>query len=803
MSATRMPYPTSAPVYAAAALWRDRCLLDDTSLFSGAAGSTLAQGEELIRDFVQQPDVGSGTFQTKLAGQLASSSPGALQLAGELLYIHLLIARTESVSGATKRSIIAHVLELSSATTGPTEELASALDAGLVRPGQAFNSYRWKLFAFLIEAFVAIKRLPLEDRRRVLADPIAFMDLVDRLDDSSGAATQKFALEHLLFPDTFPPVVSKDGRAQIIARWARFAGPQDQPEALRIASVYRALAGEAGAPDSFVSLWRAPWFWQWSEESPAWRTAAEWLLWWAGRVDLEAEERAYKLKTANELAAVRDGVAAGAGDWPDTLRRVFRSSNLVNYRVHDEFLAWVTAEPARARAALVALWDDPSPDSLTGFQTALPADVLADAGARISVSSFLHMAVAPADLPPWRSRYVGAFERIVSFRHSEPVAPDGEIYDGFLALLDLVRDLCRRHGLPLGDRLDAQGMLWVAMTYEPDEAMSPAEAEALTSWRKGKSAPPPVKDAPQAPAVAPGPAAQLVDRDEQEVTLESLSAALHLERGFLETIDALLADRRQVIFTGNPGTGKTFVAQAFARYFTGSESRVRLVQFHPSYAYEDFVEGFRPLLHGGFALKHGPLRAIARDAQADPNNSYVLIIDELNRANVARVFGELYFLLEYRTEAARLMYSDEPFTLPPNLHVIGTMNSADRSIALLDSALRRRFSFIEFDPRQAPVSEVLPSYLRAHSPTMRWVSDVVDLANRMIDDPLASIGPSHFLRTDLTPELVARIWTHDVLPTVREHLYGRPELLAALTLESLRAAIAPMSESLDDHTASD
>lgn len=130
------------------------------------------------------------------------------------------------------------------------------------------------------------------------------------------------------------------------------------------------------------------------------------------------------------------------------------------------------------------------------------------------------------------------------------------------------------------------------------------------------------------------------------------------------------------------------------------------MQFHPSYAYEDFFEGFRPqedptTREVAFRITAGRLRELA-DLAAKEGNRHVphfLVVDEINRANLAKVFGELYFLLEYRNRSARLTYSGDDFALPPNLFVIGTMNTADRSIALVDAAMRRRFSFVELSPR--------------------------------------------------------------------------------------------------------
>ena len=123
-----------------------------------------------------------------------------------------------------------------------------------------------------------------------------------------------------------------------------------------------------------------------------------------------------------------------------------------------------------------------------------------------------------------------------------------------------------------------------------------------------------------------------------------------------------------------------------------------------------------------------------------------------------------------------------------------------RADALLDTALRRRFSFVDFDPTTGPVSRVLPEFLAARHPQLRWVADVVHRANTILDDPLASIGPSHFLRGDLDSALVERIWTYDVLPTLREHLYGRRDVLEQLALEALRptAAVQDSGADVDD-----
>ena len=278
-------------------------------------------------------------------------------------------------------------------------------------------------------------------------------------------------------------------------------------------------------------------------------------------------------------------------------------------------------------------------------------------------------------------------------------------------------------------------------------------------------------------------------RDE-DLTLNSVATDLLLPTSFLNEITTLLDEKKQVIFQGPPGTGKTYVARALAKHLAGSEERVTFVQFHPSYAYEDFIQGFRPRADGGqlgFELRDGPLRSAARQAAKDEEAKHFLIIDEINRANLGKVLGELYFLLEYRKEKIRLQYSDEEFSLPENLYIIGTMNTADRSIALVDLALRRRFSFVEFDTSEEPIKGLLRRWLNANVPDMEWVADIVDRANQRLDDRHAAIGPSYFMKPGLTEKRARRIWKYDVLPYIEERLYGQHDHLGEFDFDTLRS----------------
>ena len=280
--------------------------------------------------------------------------------------------------------------------------------------------------------------------------------------------------------------------------------------------------------------------------------------------------------------------------------------------------------------------------------------------------------------------------------------------------------------------------------------------------------------------------------------MDRLADELYVDRDWLRNVIWLLRDKRGLVFYGPPGTGKTFIAKRIAAFLQSNPKLRALVQLHPSYGYEDFFEGWRPVASkaGGLALDRmaGPLRLLHDAARLAKQDAF-LVLDEMNRANLPKVFGELFFALEYRDEPVRLMYDPtEEFVLGRELHVIGTMNTADRSIAVLDQALRRRFHFVGLFPGSPIVDGIFERFLIDKHPNMRWMSDVLERANKLLGDPNIAIGPSHFMRSDLDEELAARVWRHSVTPTVEEHFFGDQGRLSEFHLEALRAAVEKSRE---------
>ena len=284
------------------------------------------------------------------------------------------------------------------------------------------------------------------------------------------------------------------------------------------------------------------------------------------------------------------------------------------------------------------------------------------------------------------------------------------------------------------------------------------------------------------------------DLDEAD---EHYTSADFLDEVFLRPEDVeqmlgLLRRKKNLILQGAPGTGKTFAAKrlAYALMSQTDDSRVEVVQFHQSTAYEDVVVGLRPTAEGGFAAAEGVFARFCRRAAADPGRDYVFIIDEINRANISKAFGELLMLIEaeHRGEALRLPVSGELLSVPKRLHIIGMMNTADRGLALIDYALRRRFAFFEMRPALDH-----PGFLRhveaVGSSRLEALVDVVRRLNQRIAEdealgPGFQIGHSYLCLPAAGPENpagtdadVTSVVRYELEPLVREYWFDNPSAM--------------------------
>lgn len=277
----------------------------------------------------------------------------------------------------------------------------------------------------------------------------------------------------------------------------------------------------------------------------------------------------------------------------------------------------------------------------------------------------------------------------------------------------------------------------------------------------GSSLPPGTLPPPTSPLQPPYP-------------VETLAAETYQELAEVERWVRAVKRKGQAVFFGPPGTGKTFCAERLARHLVaGGNGTIHMVQFHPSYGYEDFIEGIRPRATEGGALSYPVvpgrfLEVCAAAAKtADPT---VLIVDEINRANLSRVFGELMYLLEYRLKDVPLA-SGTRLQVPANLFLIGTMNTADRSIALIDHALRRRFAFIRLPPKTEALGDFHEKKESGFDPA--GLIAVLGKLNKAIDDPNYEVGVSYFMREDIA-EQIADVWQMEIEPYLEELFFDRP-----------------------------
>lgn len=263
------------------------------------------------------------------------------------------------------------------------------------------------------------------------------------------------------------------------------------------------------------------------------------------------------------------------------------------------------------------------------------------------------------------------------------------------------------------------------------------------------------------------------------------------------TLVGLVKNKKNVILQGAPGVGKTFVAKrlAYSMMEKKNPNRVMLIQFHQSYSYEDFIEGFRPVSSGRFEIKKGSFYSFCKKAQYDPEHEYFFIIDEINRGNLSKIFGELFMLIENdkRGNELQLLYSDEKFFVPKNVYIIGMMNTADRSLAMLDYALRRRFAF--FDMKPGFDTEGFLEYRKklANKKFDKLITTVENL-NKVIstDDSLGEgfcIGHSYFCNLDhVSDKTLSDIVEYELIPMLKEYWFDEPLKMQEWT-NNLRSAV--------------
>lgn len=766
--------------------------------------------QEVLQAFVERPDEGGRSFEQKLDDQLAGASDAAVQLFAELWCLSL--APLADYTPAKKRQLLKRVLTKMSSPAQLPPVVDAAMDAGVFSGGVAFKTRRPFQIALLVRVAAAVLSLADDAREAALSDPLAFEDLLASIADPNEPA-QRCALRWFLFPDYYLPVVSDKHRKAIRDAFADLLDGTASNLDQELNQIKSALA-EGGGVD--VEFYRPPLLDRWDPghtlsgvpatpqqvadrneyKTPRYATASatvrtvgegKWTTYtdvgevaglipgqvgdYLAKVHHDVGHRVIKIDGSTYTVEQREALEA-EGIRFDARGMADQSQKMTKEDLHDRLEMLGLLPKAARRAWLVrgsnVNGQDLVPNWLAQGWVTLAATSLREVEPGIDrdhlkpivEEDYAHASYAA------RAEKLDEFHAFLSRMlpgHLIVTSDQGRLHLGeitgdvtFQPSVDggatLVRGVEWRGATPI-DRLP--GDVTARLKVQRDVLDLTQNLDLLEKLFVADEVSVEVDDA--------GP---LVLRD----ATDELAVELHVDRTWLQECVELLRDRPQLIFYGPPGTGKTYIAQALGEHLAGGN--VRLVQFHPSYSYEDFFEGFRPTTSGGFELRPGPMRRIVDQAVANPRDAHVLIIDEINRGNLAKVFGELYFLLEYRDRNVELLYGDGDFSLPANVFLIGTMNTADRSIALVDAAMRRRFAFVALHPSEPPIRDMLRTWLRKEGRSER-VADLLGELNRQIVDPDFKVGPSYFMREKVfgTGGL-ERIWRTSILPMLEEHHFG-------------------------------
>ncbi len=692
--ATWTDFEHTSQVLKAADSWREQCLLSDGSIFSKQHLWTQGNISELKRLFVDNPILGDKPFYEKLNEQIGNAKPEISKLASEAVWLLLLFVYERHFGVDKKRERISEVWNFSGEQLPSSEQLLDDRLRGLANPGAAFLTKIWAEYGFLLILLQTWKSLPAADQMRLLTDnPWELCEWVTSIEGGDVRAFRHMFL-YFCYPAEFERSCSRNHKKKIHAAFSqKIKGQRDPYQSDRspcgldksILQIRRALEVEHGKTE--IDFYVEPLRSQWLDDNRRDGTDKEPET----QGDGSAEEKRYWIEKT---------IVQGRSDRQSGPHRIGAA-------------LWSPQKSSDGKDIYANMRDVAHGDVVFHLTDNLGITGVSVAEGAVDKSFTGVEGTSWGQQPSYRIP-LQDYQVLDPPLSREAFFSDDEIRGGLEELLNSSEG----HGLFYNKQLDLNQGAY--LTQAPVTLLSLLNRAYQKST--GKSLPYLDSDIPR-----PVP--------ETEYTVEDAVEDLFLDLESAERILTIWRSKKNLILQGPPGVGKTFAARRLAFSLMGSHAPDRLgfIQFHQSYSYEDFIQGYRPK-PDGFELQNGRFFDFCRRAAEHLDQRFVFIIDEINRGNLSKIFGELMLLIEADKRGTEwelpLAYSkpNEKFSVPENVFLLGLMNTADRSLAVVDYALRRRFGFFDLVPEFD--SEKFGTHLRGNGVS----DDLINLIRHQLGD---------------------------------------------------------------------